>query len=344
MYKDHNTTTKTNTNSSDHPSSHMTGLLQLPRREGNETKSNNHTTGITPPPPTNAAPTTTNTPMNNSNNQSTPLLKRNDDHNAATLPPTLPTQNNTDNTLLATIIVQLRGEMGNQLSVWSYAKTVQFKLLEDFGISAELIPRHQVAGKNRMEGTIVIVKAKRAYENIQQCFPNIRPMYDQQHPFEGVGNSDYFSRRYQQQKSWLFPSTTTTTTNTPTTSSILQQQIQEWGHDLSDFSPKAAGLKAFVQLLRLPSNNSTQKPPTILRRFRHAGTNSTFTEDDPASAPMVVDTISMPFLYISSFQVDLGQNHTNRSLDEMRSFFAFNDTACCASLPEPDETVFVRTS
>jgi hypothetical protein len=226
--------------------------------------------------------------------------------------------------VLATILVQLRGELGNHLSVWSHAKGLQLQLSQDYGITADLVLRHQVLGHS-IHGTRLNPKGKPTASKFQQCFPNLRSQ-----PTFGSANTEYFLKRYTQQADWLKNKTGT----------LLSQVHQRWLLDLSRVNGRPvnayetmsdddihAGLTAFDQLLRLPP---TQKPITT--------TTSTSTTIQPTSST-VQDPISIPFLYVTA----LNNNYMwNRYYDEFRNYFAFDDTACCKAIPEPDETVFVR--
>jgi hypothetical protein len=237
--------------------------------------------------------------------------------------------------IMATIIVQLRGEMGNHLSVWSHAKGVQLQLLEEYGIDAELVLRHQVIG-HPIEGTRPSLKKGPTEGRIKHCFPNLRPIFDHH---LGVANSDYFRRRYYQQASWFDK-----TTSTP-------REIRNWGHDLSavNGNPRSSmdqaihtSLDAFDKLLRLPSDGTAPKPLTICptSNLSLPGHTTNSSSSTPPTTPSSVDAISMPFLYVETVSNNV---MWNRYYEELRTYFAFDDTACCATIPEPDETVFVSS-
>jgi hypothetical protein len=225
---------------------------------------------------------------------------------------------------LATILVQLRGELCNHLSVWSHAKGLQLHLLQDYGIPAELVLRHQVLG-HQIHGTRLNPKALPTASKFQQCFPNLRNQ-----PIFGSANTEYFVKRYSQQADWLANKTGT----------LLSQVHQRWLFDLSRVNGKPVnayetmsdddihtGLTAFDQLLRL---SPTQKPIT--------STSTTTTTTIRPTSSTLQDTISIPFLYVTA----LNNNYMwNRYFDELRAYFAFDDAACCNAIPEPDEIVFV---
>jgi hypothetical protein len=248
---------------------------------------------------------------------------------------------------MATIIVQLAGELGNHLSYWSNGKGLQLQLLQDYGIAAELVLRHQVYDDN-IHGTTLNDKAKPTASKIQLCFPNLRSQ-----PTFGSANTEYFARRYYQQADWL--------TNK---SGILMSEVHErWLLDLSRVNGKQvwmyqtmseddvdAGLTAFDQLLRLPPNQkpitttattttTTIRPTSSLQDTTTTTTSATNSTTTNSTTLAEVDTISIPYLYVTGLNINY---MWNRYYDEFRTYFAFDDTACCNAIPEPDETVFVR--
>jgi hypothetical protein len=108
--------------------------------------------------------------------------------------PNLDTTRNDDDTPLhrhrmpISIVVQLSGEMGNNLHKIAFGRALQNLLKERYQImDTQLVFRRQERG-----GKWVFPK-----RDIQQCFPNLRH-YD----FE-LGNSDEFNERRRQQANWL---------------------------------------------------------------------------------------------------------------------------------------------
>mmetsp|Transcript_46526 Transcript_46526/g.55954 ORF Transcript_46526/g.55954 Transcript_46526/m.55954 type:complete len:394 (+) Transcript_46526:154-1335(+) len=92
------------------------------------------------------------------------------------LPPT--------NTTAVTIVVQLSGEMGNQLGKLSSGLGLQLWAKEKYGIDATLRLQHQNNGK-----------WKRAMENTKTCFPNTRPF-----DFEECNTDEFNYLRTKQNK------------------------------------------------------------------------------------------------------------------------------------------------
>jgi hypothetical protein len=96
---------------------------------------------------------------------------------------------NTDtatNTQSATIVVQLSGEMGNQLSKIAHGHALFLWLKREFGLEATVILRHQEKPKWLS-----------ARENVQKCFPATRS-YD-----FSAANTLEFQNRSRQQSAWL---------------------------------------------------------------------------------------------------------------------------------------------
>jgi hypothetical protein len=63
----------------------------------------------------------------------------------------------------ATIVVYLHGEKGNHLMLFAQALVVKMLAAEEYGISTELVLRHQIASK-----------WTRARDSIKECFPKLR--------------------------------------------------------------------------------------------------------------------------------------------------------------------------
>jgi hypothetical protein len=90
------------------------------------------------------------------------------------------------NTQRATIVVQLSGEMGNQLSKIAHGHALFLWLKREFGLDATIVLRHQERPK-----------WLRARESVQKCFPATRS-YD-----FSAANTLEFENRYKQQSAWL---------------------------------------------------------------------------------------------------------------------------------------------
>jgi hypothetical protein len=93
----------------------------------------------------------------------------------------------------ATIVVQLSGEMANNLQHIAHGVGLQLWLKEQFDIPSNVILRHFVGPNNRAPKP----KWKSARNDILQCFPSLKNW-----DFT-AGNSKEFTQRQSQQKTWL---------------------------------------------------------------------------------------------------------------------------------------------
>jgi hypothetical protein len=87
-----------------------------------------------------------------------------------------------------TIVVQLKGEMGNHLSGLAHAKGIQWMLKKDYGMSTKLVIRSQTLPNSEM----LHDKAKWTQPILKKCFPNLRDLDWEE------GNSLEFQRKIQQ--------------------------------------------------------------------------------------------------------------------------------------------------
>ena len=88
------------------------------------------------------------------------------------------------------IVVQLSGEMGNNLHKIAFGRALQNLVKERYQMDTKLVFRHQ-------ESKIKRLKWISAKNDIQKCFPKLRHF-----DFE-LGNSDEFEKRRSQQANWL---------------------------------------------------------------------------------------------------------------------------------------------
>lgn len=178
----------------------------------------------------------------------------------------------------ATIVVQLSGEMGNNLHKIAFARGLQLQA-QQRGVSTNLILRH---GDD--DG-----KWKRSRSLIVQCFPQLSHL-----DFTAGNTAEYRER-------------------------ILQQKML--------FGGKAAGL--------LIDNKEDETVTRVLNHLQHLVVNETtpfIRAEVPVDArirlPMVISNEMVRHTYLDRFKNDF------------QHFFAFDDEACCAQIPEPDESVF----
>ena len=234
------------------------------------------------------------------------------------------TTNPTNNPNLPSIIVQLRGELGNHLSVWSHAKGLQLMLQENYNISTNLIIRHQMLDNDRTDNP----KWKPTELKIKQCFPNLRG-YDHS---GGNGNQYKVSKRIQDL--WLYK---TKDDNLKTTYSLTQLgndliRVNGIRLPLYEYVTQeeiTKGLDAFAKLLDISKN-------TTISSTSLAESSST-----KSATPTMTPSISIPHLVVftlaNNFMVD-------KYYEQIREYFAFDYDACCKERPYPDETVFVSTN
>jgi hypothetical protein len=175
--------------------------------------------------------------------------------------------------------VYLQGETGNHLLVLAEALVVKLLAAEEYGISAELILRHQMASK-----------WTRARDSVKKCFPKLRPF---------------------------------------------------------DFS--AANTQAFDELTKEQARQLQirQMDPTRLEDSsgysmdeRLSSWKSLLLESSHHDMNLTADPVSFPYF---SVKTHCPYSLRDRYLDQIRSFLEFDRKACCSLLPEPDESVFVRT-
>ena len=91
-----------------------------------------------------------------------------------------------------TIIIQLSGEMGNNIQHIAHGIGLQLWARE-MGIATNLLLRHHVGPNNRAPRP----KWKSARDDIRQCFPNLKDWHF------AAGNTKEYDRRKSQQHAWL---------------------------------------------------------------------------------------------------------------------------------------------
>jgi hypothetical protein len=109
--------------------------------------------------------------------------------NATTVPPNLPVVTSRAHRNI-TMLVRLRGEMGNNLGALAHAYAVKLSIERSYpGIVVSLVGQHQ--GQNAK-------KWKSAAQNLRKCFPVFRDFQ-----FEGGRWDEEFRNRRRQQDAWL---------------------------------------------------------------------------------------------------------------------------------------------
>ena len=209
-----------------------------------------------------------------------------------------------------TLIIQLRGEMGNHLSAIAHGMCFQWYASQVYGIELQPKLRHQVVrfGKDRPDEDSP--KWKPTRDIIQQCFPKLRTWnFDR-----GNHWKEYYDSERQQQQ-WLPPLTRKhldyingrSWQGVSTRVDRLPAELVDWNETLTTLE----GLK--------------DRPVPRARFFSYVRRGA------------IPDIVSVPFLQSESLENTLV---VDRCLDELRELFEFDyDTCCGKELPDDDETV-----
>jgi hypothetical protein len=211
------------------------------------------------------------------------------DHRQQALPDSLQEQRPFNNTTTATttkkkkmkeagtVVMQVRGEMGNHLQKIAHGYGIHWYAQDEFEFLPSLKLRH-----------LKKPKWKTARIDIVQCFKQLRNL-----DYES-GHAPAFVKLQKEQAAWL-------SQQPPDVVSAMYQIRDESLHNISQ------GIQAMKHLATLPKDS---KPPHM-------------------EYPIVVLGGPMRNALVDQYY------------DRYRDLFAFDDKACCAQLPEPDETVFV---
>jgi hypothetical protein len=197
----------------------------------------------------------------------------------------------------ASIVVQLSGEMGNNLNKLAFGRGLQLLLAEQ-NVTTNLVLRHQEHPKWKL-----------AQRNIQQCFPNLAH-FDFQ-----AGNTPEFRERQLQQR-LLY--------GTSSSDLVLS------GNSNSNSNATMAVLDHLNHLVQRKHHSN----PTTSQKNNNIYNNN--TRDlwvEPGA------TIQPPFLYADQM---VSMEFMDRFKDDFLEFFRFDTHKCCATLPDDDESVFVR--
>lgn len=190
-----------------------------------------------------------------------------------TMPKSFPLQS-TAPSLNGTIVVYLSGEMGNHLLILAKSLTVKLVAKEKYGISAELVLRHQqhpkwVHGRN----------------SIQDCFPKLR------HYNFSAANTNAFDK-------------------------LVLEQDRTLRED-----------SARLKIVGDQDNADTVEDALLYWR--------SMLESH------VDNGMAAPFLTVAKW---CPPEMIDRYFDQLERFFEFDKIACCKTLPDPDESVFVSSS
>jgi hypothetical protein len=118
----------------------------------------------------------------------TSSLRGKDPANAQEAPSTTSTFSNVSNVTIIPIIVDLTGELGNQLHHLAHGRAIQSMLIQQYGVASRIIPR-------RVSNEDKFMKTQR---QLKQCFPNLREL-----KFYGPGTAPKQKELDRAQQAWL---------------------------------------------------------------------------------------------------------------------------------------------
>ena len=253
---------------------------------------------------------------------------------------------------IITIIVDLTGEMGNNLHHIAHARGIQIVALVEYNISTTLVLRQ--AGTQ--------LKGKTTSRYLKQCFPNLRSIVDDSETFD----TELFNTRQHQQQDGLDNidgSTPTTTTQNSNSSrlSMPSGQTLEDVHDALQYlkdillqfqslqqqeHPKEQANATVTDLGSSdpPSSTIASSPfslfaqtATKINRENYLQYSTTTTTTTTTSNTNTNTAISLPFLHVKSM---CNRQFIDLFYDDYVEFFKFDDNACCNERPYPEESVF----
>ena len=313
------------------------------KTDGNGSGATSSTVTTLPPIPNaidaNINSSTTDDSSRNNNNMTFPALDRHENQSTNDI-----NSNETPTAPLVTIFVQLKGELGNHLSVWIHAKGMQYFLQDHYGIQSQLKFLHQMTGRGHVNG-----KKKPTQYRIQHCFPKlwlelvasggsqssttytelIEATQQQKEFFDSISSSKPKSAKtaYSTTTNGENPSLTYTTEELSTLLTHVKNLNNGKLSYKSDTIPN--GLHAFVQLVKYKQQLEQQQ-----KQQDHPTTNDkTDTNNN--------NTVSIPYLLAETLSFTRYMMDTYH--EKMLDYFQFNYTnpICCGVLPYPNETVFV---
>ena len=223
----------------------------------------------------------------------------------------VPTIPKASNRIIPTLVIQLRGELGNHLMAITHGMGVKWYAKEMFALDLQTELRHQVFtfGPNK-EGTDS-PKWKPTRDVVKKCFPNLRSW-----DFDRGTNWQEFEYSHKQQTQWLASLTKSRLdyiNGRPWLLALTQRDPHavEW-HDLN------TSLTTFMGLW-----NRTDRPKSKMNSWPF------FTSQHPL--------VTIPFLYSHALENTL---FVDRYFHEIRNLFRFDFGSCCGvESPHPDETV-----
>ncbi len=210
-----------------------------------------------------------------------------------------------------TLVIQLRGEMGNHLSSIAHGMGVRWYAKEMYEMELEVLLRHQVLPTGLVNAEVDSPKWKPTSDAIKQCFPNLRSWtFDR-----GSAWKEFYSSNREQMQ-WLAPLTR---------NHLDYINGRLWQGTTSRRDPQPVELQDW--------NKSLTTLQTLMMRSDRPASRVCF----PSFFQCVNPSVSIPFLRSESLENTLV---VNRFLDDIRKLFRFDyDTCCGGQSPYQDETV-----
>jgi hypothetical protein len=230
----------------------------------------------------------------NENNTTSPIIKelpKSDQGPKDKSPPPPPPRRDypraTNLTKTATIVIQLSGELANNLQHMAHGIGLQQWALEKYGVDCNIVLRHDVGANTRAPKP----KWKTARHEIQQCFPKLAEW-----DFTLGNKKELFTRRQRLQQQWL-------------------------GKERSDY---VTGLVNSYHV-------------TDIERGLEFLATEILTDPDRPLVEDAASPIRLPYLFSESLDAF---PMMDKYYSQIKRIMEFNDTACCAQIPSPQDTVF----
>ena len=245
-------------------------------------------------------------------------------------------QGSHNNPMIISIIVDLTGEMGNNLHHIAHARGIQLVALMEYNISTTLVLRQ--AGTQ--------VKGKTTSRYLKQCFPNLRSIVDDSETF----NAELFNIRQHQQQDGLDEGggATTSATTTNSNSSRLSMpsgQTLEDVHDALQYIREI--LLQFQNYYRKqeqeehaqvqPNTTTSLSPFSLFAQTAAKINHENYLQYYSTTNTNTNTVISLPFLHVKSM---CNRQFIDLFYEDYIEFFKFDNIACCNERPYRDESVF----
>lgn len=211
-----------------------------------------------------------------------------------------------------TLIIQLRGEMGNHLSAIAHGMGVKWYASRVFGMDLQPLLRHQVLTIGSQDEDSP--KWKPTSETLRQCFPNLRSWnFDRGSTWREFYDSD------RQQRQWLPPLTR---------KYLGYINGRPWQGVISRRDPQPAEPQDWNRTLSILQ--------TLWHRVDRPA-SKVFSPSFSQSGSTNNDMVSMPFLLSESLENTMV---VDQYLDHLRNLFQFDFGSCCGDQsPDEDEVV-----